>query len=236
MRTWMIISYLTMFGFVTGCYNSSHTVTPGGETKSKSFFGGFVSTSETDTRTAFNECRGLLKPGRTVAEGMIDREVYNKCFRDAMGGIAPAGQHGAPQPYDTDGDGRPDVVRYDSGLEVPYGLYVSYPGTYWPSVYNYYGYGGMSSGYGAGYGPMMGPVAAPLGASEYQGSIADPLVAGYLVANARAAATYPEAAKNPQEFVRRRDVRGLYKQTKKNADDISDVDAELQDHKKGDSK
>lgn len=235
-----IIIYALSLATLAGCYNSSTTRTPAGTRKDKFYLAGMVATSETDTVVAFERCRELLKPGHPNEQPMIDRDVYAPCFNNAMVGVEPRGQTASPAPLDLDGDGRPDAVRYPSGLQVPMDLYMTFPGVYWPGMYQYYGVSpnGWTPGpvsydpsYGAFGGAYYAPPAAP-GASVYAGSIADPMRAGYDAANARADATYPEAAKNPQGFVRHEEIKGLYGQTRKNARDIADTDADLQKSKK----
>lgn len=170
---------------VTGCYASSVTNTPGGKTSSHMYMAGMVTTSETDTMVSFDRCREIVKPGHPGEEPMVDREVYDKCFADAMKGVAPMGQRPDATPVDLNGDGRPDVVRYTDGTQVPYGLWSMYPNVNFPQVYGYYGYG-ATGGYGSsmGYGPTSYVMPAPLGPNEYSGSFlvvgeADPTQAGY---------------------------------------------------------
>lgn len=221
---------------LAGCYNSSTTRTPAGTRKDRFFLAGMVSTSETDTVVAFERCRELLKPGHPNEQPMIDRDTFSPCFNNAMVGVEPRGQTASPAPLDLDGDGRPDAVRYPSGLQVPMNLYMTFPGVYWPGMYQYYGvpHDGWTPGpisYDPSYGAFGGayyPPPAALGRHEYAGSLADPLRAGYDAENARADATYPEAAKNPQGFVRRNELRGLYKQTRANDAHVNAVEAEAQ--------
>lgn len=181
MKTFIL---LLMSLFAVGCYSSSRVRTPGGESTSKMYMAGMVQTSETDTMVSFDRCRELVKPGHPGEAPMIDREVYDKCFADAMKGVPPMGQRPDPTPVDLNGDGRPDVVRYTDGTQVPYGLWSMYPNVYFPQVYGYYGHG--ASGYGAsmGYGPASYVMPAPLGHNEYSGTFlvvgeADPTQAGY---------------------------------------------------------
>ncbi len=143
-----------------------------------------VTTNETDTMVSFDRCRELIKPGHPGEAPMIDREVYDKCFADAMKGVPPAGQRPDPTPVDLNGDGRPDVVRYTDGTQVPYGFWSMFPGVYFPQVYGYYGYGAGGYGGPMGYGPASYVMPAPLGSNEYSGSFlvvgeADPTQAGY---------------------------------------------------------
>lgn len=85
---------------------------------------------------------------------------------------------------------------------------------------------------GTPLGLVQYPQAAPLGPHMNRGSIADPVQAGYAVANTRADATYPEAAKNPQDFARRTELRTVARDVNKLGDDVAATNADLQDHKK----
>lgn len=147
-----LLSLATTVALLTlsGCYRSSTVDTPTGKKTSRSYALGIVSTDETNTMVSFDRCRDLIKPGRPGEQPMIDREVYDKCFADAMVGVDPNGQLPQPTPVDLDGDSRPDAVRYTNGFQMDYGMYSMYPGVYWPQVYGHYGlqpYMPMQSGY-----------------------------------------------------------------------------------------
>jgi hypothetical protein len=200
-----IIYCITLVVWLSACISSS-IETPGGSLKSSTMFG-IVSTSRVNTVEAFDRCRELLKPGHIGEPPMIDRSVFSTCYAVAMAGIDPRGQQPPPMPQDLNGDGRPDVARYQSGLQVPYGLYAMYPGVYWPQMYGYYGYGGVG-----GMGMMGGVPGNP-----YPPRIAPP---GRLVGQHTGYGT-PENAAAPQDYVTREQLRGvvspLYDQTDRNA-------------------
>lgn len=142
----MVAVALTFFT-LTACISNTME-TPAGSVRSGTVLG-VVGWSHTNTRGAFDECRALLKPGHPGEQPLIERDVFAPCFTVAMMGPMPRGQQAPPIPTDLNGDGRPDVARYQNGLQVPYGLYTMFPGMYWPQVYGYYGYGG-----GGGYGGL----------------------------------------------------------------------------------
>lgn len=89
---------------------------------------------------------------------------------------------------------------------------------------------------GMPFGGAVYPFPAGHGVHEYAGSIADPIQAGYAVANARADATYPETAKNPQDFARRSELHTVVRQTRRLGNALGETRANLRDHKKGASK
>lgn len=183
----LIISaiFVSLVASLTGCYHSSTVNTPVGTEKNRMYALGIVSTSNVDTDTKFERCRDLLKPGHPLDASMIDREVYDKCFADAMQHVEPGrGQQPSPTPMDANGDGRPDFYQYKDGFQVPADLYQMYPGMYWPGVYQNYGYGPGDVMYGSapmsyqqGYAPVSPMGYGPAdGGWVYGGSAQDPAV------------------------------------------------------------
>jgi hypothetical protein len=216
--TSLLLSLAIMaIAMLSGCYSSSTVKTPGGTRTSRSIALGIYSTDETDTMVSFDRCRDLLKPGHPGEEPMVDREVYNKCFADAMNGVEPRGQQPQPVPMDLNGDGRPDVARYNNGLQVPYGLYMMYPGYNWPGIYHQYGLGQLTTG---SYMPInQGWNNEFLERGATPGYPGDPATAGtnsHLVTDSQLHAETDEINK---------DVDTLYQEVDHNAGDIAKLQA-----------
>jgi hypothetical protein len=226
-------SFITMVGFLlaaSGCsYNTANT--PAGKTSSGMIAAGLFSWSDLDTTVSFENCRLLLDGFNSTTKPdkpMEHPELYNKCWDDAMVGVTPDGKRSQPTPVDTNNDGKPDVVRYATGLQVPYDLYALYPGAYWPGVYShYYERSPLATNMvGGAYGPTTYLPHAPLGESENAGSLMDPTQAAYAQANATRAANAPSAPPAQDNKIAER-LEKVVKHVKMQGEDIRRVNKKV---------
>lgn len=181
---------IAVFGMaaLTGCaFNTTNT--PGGKNSNGMIAAGLVSWNNTDTKVAFEDCRMFLEGFNSSTKpdtAMANKENYATCWNNGMKGVAPNGQRTDPVPVDLNGDNQPDAVRYPDGVQIPYGLYMTYPGVYWPGQYQHYSvaapHARLQRPHFYGHTTFVPP--APLGESERAGSVMDPRMAQYAQANA----------------------------------------------------
>lgn len=118
-----------------GCYHRDTNRSPVGVDESRSYAAGLVMIHDRDTTIGQKDCEKAMTTFFQEEQQPIRREVYAPCFTIGMMVVDQQNQQPPPTPIDLNGDGRMDAVRYQSGVQVPYDLYLAFPGMYWPAEY-----------------------------------------------------------------------------------------------------